>query len=193
MKNIISTLVLAATFGATTAYAGEIFADHSVTSAVPGVSTEAAGYLNICLTSDVGVASSKAIRACTKAYKASIPSHAVRSDLLTRRGLLYLSAGRFDKASNDFKSAARLNKDNEFANLSEGFAAVMQEDYTKAAAKFKDCTSNSRAAPLALYGLAVTKELSGDKLGAAAYYKEAADLRPDWKTPRAELERLATG
>lgn len=190
MKKILFTTLLVASFGASTAHANEVFADNSVSSALSGVSSEAAENLRDCLQSDTRIASSQAIRACTKAYKASIPLHDIRSDILTRRGLLQLSAGRFDKASRDFKMAAKLNKENEFAYLGEGYAAMLQQDYEMAARFFKDCTTHEKAAPLAIYGLAMTKELTGDIQGAVATYERAAKMRPDWKAPRAELARV---
>ena len=190
MKKILLTTILVASFGASTAYANEVFSDNSITSALSGVSSEAAENLRDCLQSNTDTASSKAIRACSKAYKAAIPLYDVRSDILTRRGLLQLSAGRFDKASRDFKSAAKLNNQNEFAYLGEGYTAMMKQDYAEAKKFFEDCTSHDKAAPLALYGLAMTKELLGDISGAAATYEMAAEMRPDWDAPRTELARV---
>lgn len=190
MKKILFTTILVASFGASTAHANEVFQDNFVTSGLSSVSAEAVDNLRNCLQSDTEIASSKAIRACSKAYKASIPRHEVRSKILTRRGLLQLSAGRFDKASRDFKSAAKMNKQNEFAYLGEGYAAMLQHDYEAAAKFFNDCTTHDKAAPLAIYGLAMTKELTGDIQGAVATYEQAAKMRPDWQAPRAELARV---
>ena len=190
MKKILFTTILVTSLGASTAHANEVFADNSVTSALSNVSSEAVQNMRNCLQSDTGLASSKAIRACSKAYKASIPLHDIRSDILTRRGLLQLSAGRFDKASRDFKMAAQLNKENEFAYLGEGYASIMKQDYVTAAKFFNDCKTHDKAAPLATYGLAMTKELSGDIQGAVATYERAAKMRPDWKAPRDELARV---
>ncbi len=192
MKKILFTTLLVASFSTSSAHANEVFADNSVSSALSGVSSEAAENLRHCLQSDIQIASSKAIRACSKAYKSSISLYDIRSDILTRRGLLQLSAGRFDKASRDFKSAAKLNKQNEFAYLGEGYAAILQQDYARAAKFFNDCTSHDKAAPLAIYGLAMTQELSGDIQGALRTYEQAAKMRPDWQAPRAELARVKT-
>lgn len=190
MKKILLTTLIATSFGVSTAHANEVFADNSVTSTLSNVSSEAVQNMRDCLQSDTELASSKAIRACSKAYKASIPLRDIRSDILTRRGLLQLSAGRFDKASRDFKMAAKLNKENEFAYLGEGYASMMQHDYVTAAKFFNDCTTHDKAAPLAIYGLAMTKELSGDKVGALESYQRAANMRPDWDAPRVELARV---
>ena len=195
MKKILFTTLLVASLGASTAmsssaYANEVFSDNSVSSALSGVSSEAVENLRDCLQSDTQMASSKAIRACTKAYKASIPVYDIRSDILTRRGLLQLSAGRFDKASRDFKSAAKLNNENEFAYLGKGYAAMMERDYDAAAKYFNDCKTHGKAAPLAIYGLAMTKELSGDMQGAVESYQRAAKMRPNWEAPQVELARV---
>lgn len=189
----ISTIVAASlcvSFGVASASASEIFSDNRVTSAVPGVSGQAAADLRLCMSADTVNVSSRAIRACSKAYKASAPHYDIRSDILTRRGLLQLSAGRFDRASRDFNFAAKLDNDNEFAYLGQGYAAMMRQDYAAATAYFEDCTSHKKAAPLAVYGLAMSAELSGDKDKAATLYQQAAQMRPDWKAPKAELARL---
>ena len=190
MKTILFTTILVASLGASSAHANEVFSETSVSSGLSGVSAEAAQNLSACLHSNIDTASSKAIRACSKAYKASIPLYDIRSDILTRRGLLQLSAGRFDKASRDFESAAKLNADNEFANLGKGYAAIMQQDYAAAANYFKDCRDHKKAAPLAAYGMAMTKELTGDIKGALASYEQAAKMLPEWTAPRAELARI---
>lgn len=190
MKKILFTTLIIASFGVSTAHAGEVFADNSVTSALSNVSSETAENLSDCLKADAQIASSKAIRACSKAYKASIPLYDIRSDILTRRGLLQLSAGRFDKASRDFKSAAKLNKQNEFAYLGEGYAALLNADYATAIRSFEDCTSHDKTAPLAVYGLAITQEKMGDLTGAMETYKRAVQMRPDWTAPREELARI---
>lgn len=190
MKKFIITTLAVASFGATSAFANEVFSDYSATTGLSGVNSEAIENLRNCLEADMQIASSKAIRACSKAYKASIPSYEVRSQILTQRGLLQLSAGRFEKAARDFKSASKLNNENEFAFLGEGYAAMMDQDYEAATRLFNDCKTHNEAAPLAIYGLAMTKELTGDVDGAVSYYNEAASMRPDWAAPREELNRV---
>lgn len=190
MKKIIFTTILVASFGASTAHANEVFQDNPVTTGLSGVSAEAAENLRECLKSNTETAPGKAIRACSKAYKASIPNHDIRSDILTRRGWLRLSSGKLDRASRDFKSAASLNNENELAYLGEGFAAMLDKDYQAAVNYFNDCRTHNEVAPLAMYGLAMTKELSGDIDGAIKSYEKAADMRPDWQAPRAELARV---
>ena len=190
MKKLLIATIAVASFSTSTTYANEVFSDLSYTSGLSGVKSEAVENLTNCLQADMEIASSKAIRACSKAYKASIPSYEVRSRILTQRGLLQLSAGRYDKASNDFKRAAKLNDENEFAYLGEGYAALMDQDFAQAIKLFNDCRTHDGAAPLAMYGLAMSKEMTGDIEGAVSYYTEAATMRPDWSAPRGGLNRV---
>ncbi|CAM3872506.1 tetratricopeptide repeat protein [Litorimonas haliclonae] len=183
MRNILISTFFVASMSAVPAFASD-FGDQNI------VNSQADQNMQLCMGSDIDAATSKTIRACTKAYKASIPNYDVKSDILTRRGWLQLSAKNYDRASRDFKSAAKLNSVNEIAYLGEGFAAMLQADYATAIAYFNDCMTHNEAAPLAYYGLGMTKELTGDKSGAFEAYSKAAKLRPDWQAPQEELSRI---
>jgi len=190
MKKILTATIIMAAMTATPTFANGLSSDLDITAKLSASNSQVATDFINCLNADMEIASSKAIRACSKAYKAAPPISEIRSQIVMRRGLLQLSAGRFDKASRDFKTAAKLNKENEIAYLGEGYAALMQQDYAEAARLFDDCKTHKDAAPMAIYGLAMAKEMSGDKLGAIANYEKAADMRPDWDAPRQEIARV---
>ncbi len=162
----------------------------SVTPSISRMNFKISQNLNDCIYSDVKQSSSKAIRACSKAYKAAIPRRDIKSQILMRRGLLQLSAGRFDKASQDFNRASKLNGETELTSLGQGYIALMQQNYVAATEYFNDCNTNKNAAPIALYGLAMVKENSGDLKGAVETYKAASNMYPTWQAPRKELARL---
>jgi len=189
MKRI---LITAAALGlsVSTANATETFSQDSLASALPTVDAQTLGNLSDCLNADMSAVSSRAIRACTKAYRASVPNYDIRSDLLTRRGLLRLSSGKVESATRDFDKAARLVDDNEFANLGLGFAALLENDAVTAKARFADCADHQRAAPLAAYGLALTLEMDGDRAGAIAAYERALALQPGWSMAQENLANL---
>ena len=191
MKKQILMTCLAGAAMMGTASAGDLHAEGLLSAESSIVSQEDMRQLSLCLNSDTQAVSSRSIRACSKAIRASVPSYDLRSDLYARRGLLQLSAGRFEKASRDFGSAARLNGEHEFAYLGQGFAAVMQQDPVSAETYFNDCKGHAATAPLASYGLAMTYELKGDKESAMREYERAAKLRPDWQAPKTEITRLA--
>lgn len=189
MKKIITSCFVLA--GLT--FAGPAMAADPVTGEVTSipasmVSNSDLALLNTCLNAEDGT--SKEIRACSKSLRAIVPSHEIKSDIYTRRGLLQLSNGRYERASSDFTKAARLNGENEFAWLGQGYTAMMQRDYDQAMALFNDCDKHPTTAPLASYGKAMTLEMMGDKDAAIAEYKSAAESRPNWSAPRAELQRL---
>lgn len=172
------------------ANANEVFSDNSVTSPFGAASLSVAQDFLNCVNADTQIASSKAIRACTKAYQASAPQYALRSEILTRRGLLQLSNGDFKKASRDFKKASELSEDNNLANLGSGFAALLQNDTSTALARFKDCDDHGDVAPLAAYGLALAFEQIGKTDSAAEAYQRALGLKPDWPAAKENLLKL---
>jgi len=192
MKNILSSILLVGALGSGSAYAGDLHSEGLISSGTSSVSETDLKHMRQCLFSDTQIAASRSIRACSKALKASVPNYQIRSDLYARRGLLQLSAGRFDKASHDFESAARLNDEHEFAYLGQGFSAMMQQQYVEAENFFSDCKGHKETAPLASYGLAMTYELKGDTSRALQEYKNATALRPGWESPRQEYARLSS-
>ena len=192
MKNILSSILLVGALGAGSAYASDLHSDTLISAGTSTVSETDLKHMRQCLYSDAQIASSRSIRACSKAIKASVPNYQIRSDLYARRGLLQLSAGRFDMASRDFETAARLNGEHEFAFLGQGFSALMQQQYAEAENFFSDCKGHDFTAPLASYGLAMTYELKGEKSRALQEYKNASALRPDWQTPHKEYARLSS-
>lgn len=192
MKTFITTTCLVVSLAAGSASANEVFSDSSINSPFAGANPEAAQDLRNCLTADTHLASSKAIRACTKAYKASAPQYTLRSEILLRRGLLQLSNGKFEKASRDFKKASDLSEDNNLANLGSGFAALMQNDTSTALAKFKACDDHGDVAPLAAYGLALAFEQTGNPDSAVEAYERALTLKPGWSAAKENLINLRT-
>lgn len=190
MRTVLITTCLALALASGSAHATEVFSDNSISSGLSGVNVQAAQNLRHCLNADTEIASSRSIRACTKAYQASIPSYELRSEILTRRGLLQFSNGKFDKAARDFTKASELSADNNLANLGKGFVALMENDTLSAKAKFRDCDDHGILAPLAAYGLALALEQDGEVQAAAQAYQQALELRPGWAAAQENLSNL---
>ena len=192
MKSFLIATCLVVSLGAGSAHANEVFSDNSVNSAVSGVDIKSVQNLQNCLSADTNVPSSKSIRACTKAYQSSIPSYELRSEILTRRGLLQFSRGKFEKASRDFAMAGDLSGDNNLANLGYGFAALMESDTQSAKAMFRDCDTHGKFAPLAAYGLGLALEQDGERQEAMKAYEQALQLKPGWDAAQENLNNLRT-
>lgn len=198
MKNKLKlSVVLFASFTcsiAGLASANEVFADSSMSSGLMSVDSRAAQDLDVCLNADLSSSElSRAKHACTRSLKASIPSYTLRSKILTKRGFIQLSDGKFKRACRDFSQAIKLDANNEYAVLGQGFTAVMDADYQGAVKYFNAGMADAKVKPLALYGRAMARELSGNVSGAYADYKAATVLLPSWNAPQNELVRFSAG
>ncbi|GHB03544.1 hypothetical protein GCM10009069_27720 [Algimonas arctica] len=181
----MKTLLLSATL--VLAMTGTAAANETLTpTGLNAVQSPAHAALNDCLSVD---SSSRAVRACTKALRASAPKADVRSQLYARRALHQMALGRQDNAVKDFTRAGDLANDRGLESIGHGFAAMMSNDLTTARRKFEDCNDQSRHAPLAEYGLGLTYQMSGETDAARDAYARALSLRPGWT---AVTEQMAT-
>lgn len=171
---------------ATSAAATETFPDSAMSNGLSSVSADAKSMLGDCLSDE---SSSRAVRACTKAIRASVPNDDIRAHLYSRRALHRMALGRYDSAANDFARAGDLKNDETLTALGEGFTAMMRNDLTMAKARFEDCGHRGQVAPLAQYGLGLTYQMAGEERKALDAYQRALDLRPGWT---AVAEQAAT-
>jgi len=171
MKTLFIASCLAASFVAGSASADDFSSEISVTAATSGLSVGAAQNMEYCLSANPNVASSKAIRACTKAYKASKPIYELWSEILVRRGSLLLSSGKYEKAARDFTTASKLSSDINLAYIGQGFSALAEKNTSIAKARFKDCDKTGKFAPLVAYGLGLAHEQAGDQVVSTQAYE----------------------
>lgn len=185
MKTVLLSagLVLAMT---ATASANETFPNATIASGLSAIQSPAHAAMTNCLSME---SSSRAVRACTKALRASAPKDDVRSQLFTRRALHQMALGRHDDAAQDFTRAGNLVNDRGLESLGHGFAAMMDNDLATARRKFEDCNNQGSIAPLAEYGLGLTFQMAGETDAARDAYGRALSLRPGWV---AVSEQMAT-
>lgn len=169
-----------------TAMASETFPNTLTSTGLSALPSPAQASLNNCLSME---SSSRAIRSCTKALRASAPNDDVRSQLYARRALHQMALGRHDDAAEDFTRAGNLANDTGLESLGHGFAAMMENDLTTARRKFEDCNNQGRHTPLAEYGLGLTHQMAGETDAARDAYARALTLRPGWA---AVTEQIAT-
>jgi Tfp pilus assembly protein PilF len=185
MKSLIITVGLTLVLAGTASANGTI-SNSAPTNGISSVSTAAQQTLNNCLTKE---SSSRAIRACTKAIRASTPNDDVRAQLYTRRALHRMAMGRHDDAARDFGRVGQLTQDSGMESLGLGFTAMLNNDLANARRNFKDCNNQGALAPLAEYGLGLTYQIAGESMEARKAYTRALDMRPGWT---AVAEQMAT-
>ncbi|WP_026942756.1 hypothetical protein [Hellea balneolensis] len=184
MKKILFTTFLVASFGASTAHATNVFEASHFTSSNTVKSNE---LLKTCLGADE--ATRKALRACNQALRLTAVSD-IRSAIYVKRAFLNLSKDNMKAATRDFKNADKLGAHPDYTLLGQGYTALMAGETARAASIFNGCSGSDKTASMAAYGRAIAKEMQGDKLGAAADYKYAAKLSPNWSAPAVELNRI---
>ncbi|MEM7728582.1 MAG: tetratricopeptide repeat protein [Pseudomonadota bacterium] len=190
MKNYILTATLAvsaALAGATAAHAGETFADPTIADGLAAFPAALQETVSDCLN---GESSSRAIRACSKTIRASVPNDELRAHLYTRRALHKMALGRFDDAASDFSRAGNLSGNSDLGSLGQGFAAMMDKDLTTAQASFRMSAEDAATAPLAEYGLGLTHQMAGETDEARNAYERALTLRPGWDAVTERMDAL---
>ena len=165
----------------------ETFSDPLIQSGLSQASSQSQIIMQDCLAPD---SSSRAVRACTKAIRASVAVPEIRADLYAKRGLHQLNMGRFAKASTDFATAGRLDGENALAALGAGFTALRQERLAEARAYFAECQGHEGANALAQYGVGMSYQMEGRAEDARKAYRQALQLRPGWEAPAELLAEL---
>jgi len=107
------------------------------------------------------------------------------------RGILRLRRGSVDTAIADFDEAIRLDPNQPEAYLNKGTALLRRENASEALQLYTVALDHSTTRPaVAHYGRAIANEQLGNVREAYADYLRASQLAPDWRDPRAELQRF---
>lgn len=107
------------------------------------------------------------------------------------RGILRLRRGQIDAAIADFDEAIRRDPEQPEAYLNKGTALLRRENATEALQLYTVALERDTSRPaIAHYGRAIANEQLGNVREAYADYVRASELAPDWRDPRAELQRF---
>jgi tetratricopeptide (TPR) repeat protein len=114
---------------------------------------------------------------------------------LEDRGEVYLLAGQYDRAIEDFDAALKINKESSFAILGRGKAMFAKHDYAAALDEFDRANSVSQGAsgatwPMALSKRGLANEALGRRSAAIADFQEALRSQPDLDESKEGLKRL---
>ncbi|HYD37561.1 MAG TPA: tetratricopeptide repeat protein [Allosphingosinicella sp.] len=133
------------------------------------------------------------IRTCDQAMRDEALSDYDYVATLVNRGILKVRLGQVDEAISDYDAALDRDPDEAEAYLNKGFALLHLPDAAQQARPMFDSAlaKRTRKPALAYYGRAVANELSGHVRAAYEDYRQASQLDPNWKDPKADLARFA--
>ena len=132
-----------------------------------------------------------AIAQCTQAIQSEFMSDHDLAGTYVNRGVIYMSMASWIAAQHDFEQAMKLDPKMGEAFVNHGGALIAQKKYADGIAEISRGLELNPSEPEKAYfnrGLAYE---SLDDLKAAYYdYSKAAELKPNWSEPRAELARF---
>lgn len=172
--------------------AGAVVAVSIVTSAEAAVWVIGAGPSRDCYVAAVTDRHDRAsIDVCNLALNDDFLTRRDRAATFINRGVLQLRRGQDVRALSDFDSAAALMPEFGEAHLMRGTALVELGRYAEAVdALTLALTLNPDRPERAYFYRAAANEELGRSTAAYADYRRAAEIAPDWSSPRAELARF---
>jgi Flp pilus assembly protein TadD len=175
--------------------AGAVVAASIVTSAEAAVWVIGAGPSRDCYVAAVTDRHDRAsIDVCDLALNDDFLIRRDRAATFINRGVLQLRRGQDARALSDFDSAAALMPEFGEAHLMRGTALVELGRYAEAVdALTLALTLNPDRPERAYFYRAAAKEELGRSNAAYADYRRAAEIAPDWSSPRTELTRFRSG
>lgn len=145
----------------------------------------------LCYQSAVGEdGRSSAVESCNRALAEESLSTRDKASTYVNRGIVLMSAARFDEADQDFDMALKLEQNLPDVWLNKGFLRLRQGDGRDALVLIQraiDQGASNKA--LALFGRGVAHEQMGDVRAAYADLTRAHALAPHWILPRDYLSR----
>lgn len=138
-----------------------------------------------------GAAPAAGIESCTRAIQSEVMSDHDLAGTYVNRGVIHMAMASFVPAQHDFEQAMKLDPKMGEAVVNHGGALIALKKYADGIAEISRGLELNPAEPEKAYfnrGLAYE---SLDDLKAAYYdYTKAAELKPNWDEPRAELARF---
>lgn len=172
--------------------AGAVAAASLVTSAEAAIWVVGEGPARDCYIAAVNDRQDRnSIELCDLALNHDFLIRRDRAATFVNRGVLWLRRGEDARALSDFDSAASLMPEFGEAHLMRGTALVELGRYAEAreALTLAISLNPDRPERAYFYRAAANEEL-GHANAAYADYRRAAELAPDWRSPRTELTRF---
>jgi Ca-activated chloride channel homolog len=122
----------------------------------------------------------------------TLPAYAQNDQSLILRGNEQYKKGAFDKAAEDYKKAADINKNNAKAQYNLGNALYKNKQVEEAAKAFEaagETAADKQLSANALYNKGVTHSRQQQLMESIGAYKNALKLKPDDQQARENLQR----
>ena len=138
-----------------------------------------------------GDSSSVALDTCTRSINDEVVPLHDRAATHVNRGILLMRNRNFTAALDDFQRAVELQPELGEAYANRGSALVVEGRFREAIADFDRALALGLQQPERTYfNRAVAREWVDDAKGAYLDYRKAAQLNPEWPTPREQMVRF---
>jgi tetratricopeptide (TPR) repeat protein len=138
-----------------------------------------------------GAAPVDGIQSCTQAIATQTMSDHDLAGTYVNRGVIYMAMASFVPAQHDFEAAMKLDPKMGEAVVNHGGALIALRRYADGIAEISRGLDLNPSEPEKAYFNRALAYESLDDLKAAYYdYSKAAELKPGWDEPRAELSRF---
>jgi tetratricopeptide (TPR) repeat protein len=131
------------------------------------------------------------LQRCDDAMNESLTDYE-RDATFVNRGIVKLRLGQVDASIADFDTALRHDPNQAEAYLNKGMALLHRADGWQVAVPLFDSAlaKGTKRPAIAYYGRAIANEMGGHIRSAYLDYRQASELAPRWRDPKAELARF---
>ena len=138
-----------------------------------------------------GDSSVAALGACSRSISEEVAPLSDRAATHVNRGILLMRNRNFEGARRDFERAVELKPELAEAYANRGSVLVVEGRVPEAVADFDRALELGLAQPERTYfNRGVAREWMDDAKGAYLDYRKAAQLNPEWPTPREQMVRF---
>jgi tetratricopeptide (TPR) repeat protein len=133
----------------------------------------------------------EALKTCNAALTDGLLTHKDIAATYVNRGIVRSTSGDLDGAIDDYNHALQLNPLLGEAFANRGTVYIRTAKYSEALVELDRALSLELEAPANVYyNRAIVYEHLGDTSSAYHDYRKAAELKPEWDSPRVELTRF---
>jgi Tfp pilus assembly protein PilF len=157
-----------------------------------GVQVLGKSLASACSSAALGAGSSlSSLDTCTRALTEEPLTAEVRAATLVNRGILQMRRRSFEAASQDFERALQIQPEMGEVYANRGAIHVVEGRFREGVADFNRALALGLEMPERTYfNRAVAREWLDDAKGAYLDYRKAAELNPEWPSPREQMVRF---